>query len=80
MRGESTMNCEKLEQCPFYNDKMPIESGLGRLYKKNYCEGDKTKCARYIVVTTLGKEYVPENLFPNMIDKARSIIQSNHKE
>ena len=46
--------CEKLSKCPFYNDKMDINKGLGALYKKNYCEGDKTKCARYIVATNLG--------------------------
>jgi hypothetical protein len=73
------MSCEKLEQCPFYNDKMPIDSALGRLFKKNYCESDKTRCARYRVTVTLGKEYVPDNLYPNMEEKAESIIQANSK-
>jgi hypothetical protein len=74
------MSCEKLEQCPFYNDKMPIDSALGRLYKKNYCETDKTKCARYKVAVSLGKEYVPDNLYPNMDEKAVGIIQINSKK
>jgi hypothetical protein len=74
------MSCENLEKCPFYNDKMPIDSALGRLYKKNYCETDKTKCARYRVATTLGKEYVLDSLYPNMREKAESIIQANSKK
>lgn len=49
------MDCENLAGCPFYNDKMPIDSGLGKLYKQRYCTGDKTKCARYKVCTALGK-------------------------
>lgn len=71
------MNCEFLENCPFYNDKMDIESAIGGLYKKRYCEGDKTKCARYIVVTQKGSEYVPSNLFPNMIERANEILDSD---
>ena len=41
--------CEKLPKCPFYQGKMSMDSGLGSLYKKRYCEGDKTQCARYMI-------------------------------
>ena len=34
------MNCENLKGCPFYNDRMSMEKGLGLLYKKRFCEGD----------------------------------------
>ncbi len=71
------MNCENLEKCPFYNDKMPIESALGRLYKKNFCETDKTKCARYQIAVTLGKGFVPTDLYPNMTAKAEEIINTH---
>ena len=60
------MRCEKLEGCPFYLEKMPIESGLGAIYRQNYCETNKTKCARYLVAATLGAQYVPVDLYPNM--------------
>lgn len=73
------MMCEKLAGCPFYNDKMPIESSMGKLYKLKYCEGDKTICARYMVCTKLGKEFVPDNLFPNMKDRAEQIIKENNE-
>lgn len=71
--------CEKLSKCPFYNDKMDINKGLGALYKKNYCEGDKTKCARYIVATKLGPQYVTDHLYPNMHDQAEKILKENGK-
>ena len=70
--------CEKLAQCPFYQGAMSIESGLGKMYKQKYCEGDKTICARYKVATTVGKEYVTADLYPNMDDKANKII-AEHK-
>lgn len=71
--------CEKLAKCPFYQGKMSMESGLGHMYKKKYCEGDKTTCARYMVATTLGPDYVTNNLYPNMADKAKAIIEANKK-
>ena len=71
------MSCEKLALCPFYNDQMPIDSAIGRMYKKHYCEGDKSNCARYKVSTALGKEFVPDTLFPNMLEKAEYIIRTN---
>ena len=72
-------SCEKLSKCPFYQGKMDINSGLGRMYKEKYCEGDKTICARYTVATTLGPDFVPSNLYPNMIDAANKIIADNKK-
>lgn len=69
--------CEKLEKCPFYQGKMSMDSGLGSMYKKKYCEGDKTACARYMVATTVGPDYVTMNLYPNMVDKAKAIIEEH---
>lgn len=68
------MECQFLSKCPFYNDKMDIESSIGKMYKKRYCLGDKNKCARYKVSTTLGKDLVPSSLYPNMHEKAEKLI------
>jgi len=73
------MDCKNLKGCPFFNHKMPIESGLGLMYKKKYCLGDPGTCARYRVSTVLGKEYVPANLYPNMNEKADEILKQNQK-
>ena len=55
-----------------------MDSGLGSMYKKRYCEGDKRLCARYTVASKLGKEFVPSNLYPNMMDKAQEILKSHN--
>lgn len=73
------MACEKLAKCPFYQGKMDINSGIGAMYKKKYCEGDKTTCARYVVATQLGAEYVTERLYPNMNDAANKLLAEHQK-
>lgn len=73
------MTCEKLAKCPFYNDKMDINYGIGAMYKRKYCEGDKTICARYRVATQLGPEYVADNLYPNMSDAADKLLAAHKK-
>ena len=71
--------CEKLAKCPFYQGKMSMESGLGSMYKKKYCEGDKTTCARYMISTTVGPQFVTNAIYPNMTDQANKIIAANRK-
>lgn len=71
--------CEKLAKCPFYQGKMSMDSGLGSMYKKKYCEGDKTSCARYMVATKLGPEFVDLNLYPNMTDQAKALLAKHKK-
>lgn len=71
--------CENLSKCPFYQDQMQIDSAIGSMYKKRYCEGDKSLCARYAVASQVGKQFVPANLYPNMLDKAKEIIASHKK-
>ena len=72
-------SCEKLEKCPFYQGKMDIEKGLGKMYKDKYCEGNKNECARYIVATQLGPEFVTNALYPNMNKMADKLLAENKK-
>lgn len=67
--------CELLQSCPFFNDKMKDQPGLTQLFKKRYCQGDeKNNCARYIVRNALGKEKVPVDLYPNQIERANILL------
>ena len=66
--------CECLSGCLFFNDKMKDTEGLGAIIKQKYCLGDNTNCARFMVFKQLGKDKVPNNLYPNMQDRARLII------
>ena len=73
------MRCPKTKICPFYNDKMPMGSGLGVIYKKKYCLGANAKCARWLILQNLGPEYVPNTLYPGMFDIASEIIETATK-
>lgn len=75
------MKREKLAGCPFYQEKMPMECGLGAMYHKNYCETDKSKCARYLAAASLRQQRGPTDLYPNMNKRAEQIItkKRNHK-
>ncbi|MCR4940514.1 MAG: hypothetical protein K5930_10485 [Treponemataceae bacterium] len=72
--------CERFVKCPFYQDKMVIETGVGSILKKKYCESNKHKCARYKVLCELGPEYVDNTLFPYMKDRALELIQLNKND
>ncbi len=74
------MPCEKLPTCLFYNDKMPIDKGLGAVYRKTYCDISNPKCARYMVVSTLGPTAVPLDLYPNMASRAEQILAESGKK
>ncbi|PLX27701.1 hypothetical protein C0583_00475 [Candidatus Parcubacteria bacterium] len=67
-------NCECLEKCPFFNDKMADNDGLCSMYKTKFCQGDFAGCARYMIFKKLGKESVPKDLYPNMTERAQKIL------
>lgn len=63
------MPCKNIEHCP-----MPLEDGVGPVFKKRYCLDGWDQCARFQVMSAVGGEHVPRMLLPNMNDEARSII------
>ena len=69
-------DCELLSGCLFFNDKMPDNSGMGSIFKKKYCQGNFTICARFQVAKTLGRPKVPTDLYPNMQDRAKELIKN----
>ncbi len=66
--------CQVLSACPFFNDTMANMPGTAAAFKRKYCQGDNSTCARYMVLKALGKPKVPADLFPNQEDRARKII------
>ena len=70
-------DCECLPTCIFFNDKMTNKPGTADMFKKKYCLGDNTDCARHIVMKKLGKPKVPADLFPNQKDAAERLIAAN---
>lgn len=69
-------DCECLEGCLFFNDKMEKMPAMSEMYKRNYCKGDFNGCARYMVFKALGKPAVPDSLYPNQKEKALEILKN----
>lgn len=67
-------DCERVENCPFFNDRMESMPGSMGLYKKQYCWGRFEDCARRKVATALSSERVPANLYPNELARAEKLI------
>lgn len=67
-------DCELLEKCVFFNDKMANMPSTASVIKLRYCKEDSSGCARFLVCKMLGREKVPADLFPNQEDRARQII------
>ena len=66
--------CELLEACPFYKDKMDDYPAGVYAMRRRYCYKDNSRCARYLIFKTLGREKVPKDLFPNDNNRAELII------
>lgn len=67
-------DCEYVLKCPFFNDKMKGMPSMANVYKKRYCQTDRSQCARYIVRHALGPEAMPDDLFPNNVARAEAIL------
>lgn len=68
-------DCELLQGCLFFNDKMADMPSTAEIIKLKFCQGNNADCARYRVFRALGREKVPRNLFPNQMDAAQRIIR-----
>ncbi len=68
------VECELLQTCRFFNDKMGETPKTADLMKNRFCLGDKSECARYVVFQVLGREKVPIDMFPNEGERATAVI------
>jgi hypothetical protein len=68
--------CEKLEECPFYNDRLDNMPSVADAMKRVYCKRSYKLCARYVVKMSLGRKHVPADLFP--CDKVRAKVLINY--
>ncbi len=69
--------CECLPGCSFFNDKMAEVPATADMMKKRFCLGDNTNCARHMIKAALGKEKVPEDLYPAQVDRAKALLQAS---
>ena len=70
------VECELLDSCIFFNDKMAEMPATAEMMKNRLCRSNKLGCARYMVYQHLGRPKVPFDLYPNDIERAKLIISS----
>ena len=69
-------DCEYQEKCIFYQKNMKKALATADMFKKRYCRGDSSLCARFIVRQTLGPLGVPTDLYPGDLERAKGILSS----
>lgn len=70
-------DCERIGACPFFADQLGnMMPQLVTLMKREYCHGEWPDCARLHVFKALGRDAVPEDLYPNQQLRARDLIGS----
>jgi len=67
-------DCECLNGCLFFNDKMADRPATTGVYKRRYCKEDNSKCARYMIFKAKGRDAVPVDLYPNDLDRAKTLL------
>ena len=68
------VECELLSTCVFLTDRLANQSAIAEIFKRAYCDTNKSQCARYMVFAKLGIDKVPRDLFPSAVDRAKSIV------
>jgi len=69
-------DCECLQGCIFFNDKMANKPATANIMKQQYCLSDNKGCARYQAFKAVGKEHVPSDLFPIQVERVAGIVSS----
>ncbi len=69
--------CELINECPFFNGNIAGDEGKIAEMKDKYCRKNNLNCARYMIVTAVGREAVPMELTPDEKTKAYEIISES---
>ena len=66
--------CDRLESCLFFNDRLDDIPDSVAIQKQQYCQGDYESCARHRVETKLGSTSIPPDLLPEESARADRIV------
>ena len=66
--------CERLLKCQIVNN--PNEEVVSvKKVKEKYCNTNYSACARYMVLKSVGADFVPNDLLPDEVERAKEIIE-----
>jgi len=71
--------CEFFGECTFLNDRLGHMPQIAGLYRLQFCEGDSHSCARHMVMSRVGIDAAPRDLYPNQQERAEDIISDSQK-
>ena len=69
--------CELINTCPFYNGQLKGDEEQINNLKEKYCKSNNLNCARYMIFNALGREHMPDGLFPHQKEKAYELISKS---
>ena len=67
-------DCEILETCIFFTDRMQSMPATSEWMKIHYCRDRFEECARHIVCQALGRSRVPPDLLPTQTDRVQVLL------
>ena len=66
--------CELIDKCPFFSGQLAERADEREELKEKYCKNNNLNCARYMIASSVGKEQIPPNLYPDEKIAAYAII------
>ena len=73
--------CDRYEDCPFFNGRLAnYAPAIIESVKREFCNGDHDRCARYRVFQELGKGHAPIDMTPVDQDQADEILHRSRRE
>ena len=58
-------NCKLCASCFFFNELVSDMSQTMKYLKDKYCNGEFTKCTRFRISMSYGRDNVPTYIYPN---------------
>lgn len=69
------MTCEQLSCCALIREKSDVVPLTIDIMKMKYCVGDKTRCARYLLLQVFEMRDIPGELWPSDEVKALALME-----
>ena len=66
--------CPRLPGCAFFNNKLKALPATAEMAKKSFCRANYEGCARYLVARYPGLCAVPDDLYPDQVERARELL------